>query len=209
MVPSRAMALLGLVSASMILVVGWHTHEPTAPTGSGTREHPLAETDSNLDSVSIDRSPASEAMPSSLSSSDSKDQPPERSRQFPEYYQGIRDKNMLVIFDAYKGSVEYQAGQLADADLQGLSLTTAKERFVRQSVYMSLIQSQRLWYCSYEPLKGKRPPNTADVVYHQTAMGGLNVIFEITRAEFPEVFEMGAELSRLRGEGDSGRIGNR
>jgi hypothetical protein len=76
-------------------------------------------------------------------------------------------------------------------------LSTATEEDLRRGVqlsylescaYVSLIQRQKLYFYGYT-LAPPRPPNTDDAEYHLTGGGGMTVIFELTRQEFPDLFE--------------------
>lgn len=108
---------------------------------------------------------------------------------FPEDYTGVRDENMVQLYSVFKKTLESEAKRLSDSTLTGSDLIVCKELFVRHSAYVSLIQQQRFFYYGYDRLQVKHPANSADAVYHTTGMGDMHVVFELTRADFPEVFE--------------------
>ena len=78
----------------------------------------------------------------------------------------------------------------------------AQENFLQASAYLSLIQSQKLYYYGYET-PPQRPPNTHDAEYHLTGSGGMYLIFELTRAEFPDLFEAKDRLREAASEHQS------
>lgn len=102
-------------------------------------------------------------------------------------YTGPRDANIAGLYEVFKGSLARQA---ALAESHGSDWPIRNQRiFEQHSAYLNLIQAQRFYRYTYDQLSGV-PNNSADVVYHSTNRGGLNVVFELTRAEFPEYFRL-------------------
>jgi len=102
-------------------------------------------------------------------------------------YTGPRDENARGLYDVFKASVQRQA-QLATENGDRWELRNERI-YAQHSAYLALIQSQRFHTYTYQPMRGK-PSNTDDAVYHSTNRGGLNVVFELTRDEFPEYFRL-------------------
>lgn len=124
---------------------------------------------------------------------------------FPSDYRGVRDKNMLLLYQRLQTAVAGFAAKLDNKALEGFDLVQAEEGFLRYSAYVSLIQQQR--YYSYGYQKDIRPPrNTGDAVYHVTGMADMQLVLELTRAEFPDLF---AAMYAVRRERDALMAGSR
>jgi hypothetical protein len=114
--------------------------------------------------------------------------------EYPAEYTGPRDRNILNLYNVFKGSMDSQAKQAMNLD-GGLPLL--KQRiYAQHAAYIELIQSHRFHYFSYEKRDGLLPLNTSQVVYHSTGSGGLQVVFQLTRDEFPEFFRIKEELEK-------------
>jgi hypothetical protein len=103
-------------------------------------------------------------------------------------YTGPRDVNILSLYKTFKTSLGYQARRIAEL---GEKKSLGREvTHAQHAAYVDLIQAQRFFYYSYQQRVGTRPKNTSNAVYHITGMGGLNVIFELTQDEFPDLFRL-------------------
>lgn len=105
---------------------------------------------------------------------------------FPADYHGVRDRNVLYLYETFEQSVAYQAKCLSNPETAGDALRSAELIFALHSAYVALIQQQRHYAYGYG--SKARPVNTRDTLYHAMSMGGMCLILELTRAEFPQVF---------------------
>jgi hypothetical protein len=106
----------------------------------------------------------------------------------PFEYTGPRDDNVIHLYNTFKKSLDHQAERIVQLG-EGKSVSN-EETYAQHAAYLALIQEQRFFYYSYQKFSGLRPKNTADTVYHTTGVGGLNVVFELTRGEFPDLFRL-------------------
>lgn len=105
---------------------------------------------------------------------------------FPPDYTGIKDHHLLRLYNVFKMSLDRQTEILQSADDPQVA-AAAEEAYLEASAYISLIQSQRLYYYGHTT-PPTRPRNTNDAEYHLTGGGGMQVIFELTRSDFPDLF---------------------
>lgn len=119
---------------------------------------------------------------------------------FPDDYRGLRDQNLLSLYTVFKKSMERDAERLSDPKLSGPDLAFIKEGYLQHSAYVALIQQQRLYHYFYgrRTIDKQVPRNTADVVYHSTGMGEMQITFELRRDEFPDLFATMDEMAKLR-----------
>lgn len=111
---------------------------------------------------------------------------------FPDDYAGVRDPNMATLFTAFNATVKAAGERLSKGKLSADDALFAEEEVLLYSAYCALIQQQRHFYYGYETAAQRRsrpPHNTADVVYHTTGMNDMSVVFELRRAEFPDLFD--------------------
>jgi len=122
---------------------------------------------------------------------------------FPPEYTGIRDKNLVGIYSTMKRSIKFEEERLKRANesdyRHGIDLN-----YLEATAYVALIQNQNLYFFGYTT-PPKRPPNTRDVEYHLTGAGGMCVILELTRQEFPDLFAAKDKKESASARADVGR----
>lgn len=125
---------------------------------------------------------------------------------FPADYTGVRDSNMATLFASFTAVAKGAAERLSEAKLSPDDALAAEARFLQFSAYCTLIQEQRHFYYGYETAVQRRyqaPRNTADVVYHTTGMNDMNVVFELRRSDFPDLFDRMDAMSAVEPAGGS------
>ncbi|MBX3462821.1 MAG: hypothetical protein KF830_06595 [Planctomycetes bacterium] len=105
---------------------------------------------------------------------------------FPPEYRGVRDRNVLSLYKSFLKSLAFEEERMrsfTDADLEtGVHCT-----YLETKAYLQIIQNHSFHYYGYAPAP-QRPANTEDAEYHLTGLGGMQVVFALTRQEFPDLF---------------------
>ena len=104
--------------------------------------------------------------------------------EFPPEYTGIRDVNMLWLYIPIRRALDYEEQKIREGSDSAATL----RNFHLMSARIEAIQSQRLFHVGYDRERVPRPGNTPDVHYHYTAMGGMQVVFRLSREEHPDYF---------------------
>lgn len=117
---------------------------------------------------------------------------------FPEEYRGVRDANMLELYRVYQRSLAREAEKMKGKQTP-MQAAISADLCAKYSAYVALIQQQRHFYYGYDRAKGSLPRATTDTRYAASGMGDMYVVFELPRAEFPDVFEAAEELMKFTG----------
>ncbi len=104
---------------------------------------------------------------------------------------------MAEIFRTIERSIDAQAATLGTPTGNERSQLMSKLNFLTHSAYLSQIQQQRHYYYGYDRNAYRRPQNTRDREYHVTGMRDMILVFELTRTEFPELFDVKDELAKF------------
>jgi hypothetical protein len=113
-------------------------------------------------------------------------------REFPMDGSTLQDPALRQLYRTL-----LQATTAPPTGTSALDRATNERARLEAAACVSLIREGRLWHCGATPAP-PRPTNTADAVWHLTHCGDLQVVFELTRQEFPELFaKMDAERAEL------------
>lgn len=181
--PALLVVAAAFAGAIAVLVFG-RTGEPSAPPASTERASPPGADDHAPATTSPSAEPPRPTPQLSTRAA--------APREFPTDGSTLQDPALRQLYRTLM-----QATTAQPASTSELDRATNERTRLEAAACVSLIQQDRLWHCATTPAP-PRPTNTADAVWHLTHCGDLQVVFALTRQEFPELFtKMDAERAAL------------
>lgn len=200
-----AIVLLIVAAGAAITLVDWSPQDPPVKPTVGGKDP------ESSSKVNQDASAGAHVAPERVLLTDKPTQQPETPKKvdppdlphknapYPPEYTGIRDPNFIPLYNTFKLSLDREAQLMQAAQENGTPNLSSEETYLGRQAYIKLIQEKRLYHYGYGQ-KVNRPKNTKDVEYHLTGMGEMTIVFELTRSEFPALFEIKDRLRKQREE---------